>query len=157
MSTKQAIVSINAPPAAIAVISEVVGALPACKVLISHLGLPGRYQSVQTHAAVAESLGPLLALARSPNVFVKFSGLYAIGDPADELFGAITQPFVDLALEAFGPERLLWGSDFPPVLDHMSFARTLDAEQLASCTPAEIARIMGGNLIQLLDNPRGSQ
>jgi predicted TIM-barrel fold metal-dependent hydrolase len=147
-------VSINAAPAAIAVLLEAVKRLCACNVLISHVGLPGQYQTVPTHAAVAERLKPLLALARSTNAFVKFSGLYAIAAPGNDLFAAITQPFIDLTLEAFGSDRLLWGSDFPPVLSHMSFERTLDTAPLAKCTSAEIARIMGGNLIQLLDSLR---
>jgi L-fuconolactonase len=153
MSTQRLILSINAPPEAIAVISEVLDQLSGCRVLISHLGLPGQYDSVPTHAAAAERLGPLLGLARSTNALVKFSGLYAISDPARDRFGAITQPFVDLALETFGPDRLVWGSDFPPVLNHMSFERTLDTAPLAKCTSAEISRIMGENLMQLLDSP----
>ncbi len=156
MSTQRVILSINAPPKAIAVISEVLDRLSGCSVLISHLGLPGQYESVSTHAAAEERLRPLLALAQSANVFVKFSGLYAISDPARDLFGAITRPFIDLVLETFGPNRLVWGSDFPPVLDHMSFERTLDTAPLAKCTSAEIARIMGENLLRLLDSPTES-
>ncbi|MFF2503640.1 amidohydrolase family protein [Streptomyces sp. NPDC058067] len=54
----------------------------------------------------------LAALARLPNTVAKLSGLVTEADrhtwgPAD------LRPFVSVALEAFGPERLMFGSDWP--------------------------------------------
>jgi L-fuconolactonase len=54
-------------------------------------------------------------LAQRPNVFCKLSGLVTEADLArwhsDDL-----QPYVETALEAFGPKRLMFGSDWPVCL-----------------------------------------
>ena len=73
---------------------------------------------------------PLLALAARSNVHVKFSGLYAVSVPDHDFPHDAAKPFVDVALEAFGPSRLLWGSDFPPALDFVSFPQAADARLL---------------------------
>jgi L-fuconolactonase len=53
--------------------------------------------------------------AESPNVYAKVSGLYP-SDPAADLTAwgpDDIAPFVDFALEIFGPERLMFGGDWP--------------------------------------------
>jgi L-fuconolactonase len=52
------------------------------------------------------------AAARFPNVYCKLSGMITEADwsawkPAD------LRPYVEVALEAFGPERCMFGSDWP--------------------------------------------
>ena len=150
--SQRAIVSINAPSRPLTIMANVVSALEGCRVLVSHLGLPGRFASRPTLERVRECLAPLLAFGRSRHVSVKFSGLYAISEPARGVKPAPAQPFVDVILDAFGPPRVLWGSDFPPVLAHASFAQTLDTTPLGRCTADELGRIMGGNLLRLLEN-----
>jgi hypothetical protein len=46
-----------------------------------------------------------------PNVFAKVSGLDA--GKADHWTAAAIAPYIDRALELFGPERLMFGSDWP--------------------------------------------
>ena len=46
-----------------------------------------------------------------PNVFAKVSGFETGG--SDNWSGADIAPYVDRALELFGPERLMFGSDWP--------------------------------------------
>ena len=55
-----------------------------------------------------------LALARYPQVALKVSGFYAFTQQPWSPY-LDTLRFVELALEAFGPRRMMWGSDFPPV------------------------------------------
>jgi L-fuconolactonase len=51
--------------------------------------------------------------ARQPNVYAKLSGLYpAQGDPEDWT-AADVEPYVQFALELFGPQRLMYGGDWP--------------------------------------------
>lgn len=55
-------------------------------------------------------------LARETNAYCKLSGLLTeMG--LEQIQNAVTllQPYVDHLLEAFGPERLMWGSDWPVV------------------------------------------
>jgi L-fuconolactonase len=157
LRTQRAILSLNARPAATSHLPEVVDALAGCPMLFSHLGLPGQAARVPTAGEAGERLAPLLRLASFDHVAVKLSGLYAVSDPGHDFPHAAAQPFVDLLLDAFGPARLLWGSDFSPALDFVSFAQAADARPLAACSPAEAADVLGGNLLRLLDDREGGE
>jgi L-fuconolactonase len=151
LNDQNAIVSINAPPAAAEVLAPFVRALDECTVLFSHLGLPGRFRAIPSADAASGLMAPLLRLAGARQVAVKFSGLYGVSDPAHDFPHRAAQPFVEALLDAFGPSRILWGSDFSPALEHVSFVQTLDPRFLAGCTSSEIAAVMGGNLLCLLE------
>jgi predicted TIM-barrel fold metal-dependent hydrolase len=145
-----AIVSLNAPPQRIDSVAPLVEAHAGCSFVFSHLGLPGRHPTTPTAGQAAERLKPLLRLAAHPNTLVKISGLYAVSDPAHDYPHAAAAPFIDLILDQFGPGRCLWGSDFSPALDFVSFAQTVSIRWLDRLTPAERACVMGGSLLQLL-------
>ena len=53
-------------------------------------------------------------LAKLPHLVCKLSGLMAYCKPGESSLEAI-QPYVDHVLEAFGPGRMVWGSDWPVV------------------------------------------
>lgn len=145
------VVSINATPDAIAAAGSAFAALPRCRILFSHLGLPGRNASVPTVDAARAQLAPLLALARHEHIGVKYSGLYAISDPAHEYPHRAAEPFVRVLVEEFGADRLYWGSDFSPALDHVTFAQCLAPNRAGIFSAAEWTKIMGGNLVRLLN------
>jgi len=145
-----AIISLNAPPEAIAELGPVVAAAPDCRFLFSHVGLPGAHPRVPSREAAEARIAPLLALAPMPNVFVKISGLYAISMPEHAWPHEAARPFIDAVLDRFGAARCLWASDFPPALDLVSFAQTVDNPLLGGLAPAERAAVMGGNLLRLL-------
>jgi predicted TIM-barrel fold metal-dependent hydrolase len=52
------------------------------------------------------------ALGACENVVVKLSGL-TVHCPPGETTAELLRPWVDRLLEAFGPERMLWGGDWP--------------------------------------------
>ena len=54
------------------------------------------------------------AIANLENVACKLSGIMAYCKPGEASYEAI-KPYVDHVLEAFGPERIVWGSDWPVV------------------------------------------
>ena len=55
-----------------------------------------------------------LALSAFDNTVLKVSGFYSFTtSPWSPYFDTLR--FVDMALKAYGPERMMWGSDFPPV------------------------------------------
>ena len=147
---QRAVVSLNVRPEAAERIAGVIDALEGCAILVSHLGLPGPFPEPPTAGQARERLSALIVLSARAHVAVKLSGLYAISDPAHDYPHAAAQPFVDVVLEAFGPARLLWGSDYTPALDFVSFAQTADARILAACSPGELEDVMGGNLLRLL-------
>jgi L-fuconolactonase len=146
LGDQAAVLSFNARPEAVAAADAALRDLDGCSLLFSHLGLPGPHDQVPSATAARERLAPLLALAGCPNVSVKVSGAYAVAAHPH----AAAQPFVDVLLDAFGPERLLWGSDFSPALDHVSFLEATATHLLSRCTTEEIHAVMGGNLLRLL-------
>lgn len=67
----------------------------------------------------------LRALAQNPNVYCKVSGLVTEADwkrwrPAD------FQPYLDVVFESFGPERLMFGSDWPVCLLAATYGQVKD-------------------------------
>jgi L-fuconolactonase len=90
-------------PAAIAVVRG----MPEARFVLDHLAKPP-FVSGDLSAWT-----PLMReLARSQNVVAKLSGLVTEAD-WHSWTAATLQPAVDVALEAFGPTRLLFGSDWP--------------------------------------------
>jgi L-fuconolactonase len=145
-----AVLSLNATPAATAHLGPALTRLADCTVLVSHLGLPGAYPTPPDRDTAASVLAPLLGLAALPHVGVKVSGLYAVSEPAHAWPHDSARPFVEVLLDAFGPQRLYWGSDFSPSLDHVSFTQTLHPVGLDGLSPAEAADVYGGNLRRAL-------
>jgi L-fuconolactonase len=62
----------------------------------------------------------LTALAACPNVFCKVSGL--LTEAAADHGAEDVRPYVETILGAFGPGRVLWGSDWPVVTTRASYA-----------------------------------
>ena len=62
-------------------------------------------------------------------------------------------PFVDRALETFGPSRLLFGSDWPVSLLAAPYQRVVDTARalLAGLSAEEQAAVMGGTAAEVYD------
>jgi L-fuconolactonase len=87
----------------------------------------------------------LTALAAEPNVVAKVSGLVTEADWA-RWSTADLRPYVDLALEEFGPDRLMVGSDWPVSLLAADYERVFAtaAELLDGCSAAQRDEVFGG-------------
>lgn len=87
-------------------------------------------------------------LARRPHVMLKLSGLVTEADWArwtpDQL-----RAYLDIAFEAFGAERIVFGSDFPVCLVAASYARVKGVvdDYCAVLSEPERAAILAGNAI----------
>jgi L-fuconolactonase len=88
------------------------------------------------------------ALAQNPNVSCKLSGLTTEADwhgwrPAD------LAPYLDVVFDAFGPDRLLYGSDWPVCLLAGSYRQVKDAIDHYCCRlpPEQREDIFGRNAI----------
>ncbi|KGJ04646.1 amidohydrolase [Paracoccus halophilus] len=90
----------------------------------------------------------MAALAAIPHVHCKLSGLLTELSP-EELRDPLPalRPILARLLDWFGPERLIWGSDWPVVTLAASYDEWRDLTQalLADLSPSERAAIMGGN------------
>ena len=118
------------------------------RLVISHLGLPPRVVGPPADLSAIQSVTDL---ARYPQVHVKLSGFYALSDPGHDYPHRAAWPYVEALLEAFGPSRLLWGSDFSPCLDWLTYPQTLGVlGQMPFLEDSARAAIEGANLSRLL-------
>ncbi|HZE73196.1 MAG TPA: amidohydrolase family protein [Pyrinomonadaceae bacterium] len=96
--------------------------------------------------AISQWASELRQLAALPRVYCKLSGLVT---EANHLCWKIDdlRPFVECALELFGPDRLVFGSDYPVCLLAASYDRVLDSfqELLKDLDDEKRARVFGGN------------
>jgi L-fuconolactonase len=90
--------------------------------------------------AWAEAVAPLSEL---PNVSCKVSGLATEAGTTDGL-----APFVRRALAWFGPERCLWGSDWPVCTLVASYGEAL-ALVADALEPAERDAVLGGAAVRV--------
>src|SRR6516225_4377836 len=79
--------------------------LPALRIVVDHLGKPPIAGGFEPWASL------LAAAAKARNVFAKLSGLDA--GQGDRWSASDLSRYVDHALTVFGPDRLMYGSDWP--------------------------------------------
>jgi len=84
-------------------------------------------------------------LSRRPNVYCKLSGLVTEAD-WDHWTAQDLQPFLDVALEAFTPRRLMFGSDWPVCTLAAGYARWVQTVEawLQKLSSDEQELIFGG-------------
>jgi L-fuconolactonase len=87
--------------------TELVRRLPQVRFVLDHLGKPPLEPGSLRAWAV-----DLRALAARPNVVAKLSGLLTESVPGSDPDGAV-RSMIAVALEAFGPDRLMVGTDWP--------------------------------------------
>jgi L-fuconolactonase len=77
-------------------------------------------------------------------VVCKLSGL--VTEAGEGWSNATLKPYVDVLLEAFGPQRLMWGSDWPVATLSASYAQWLDAAEALTehLTERDRSLIFGG-------------
>lgn len=125
------------------------------RLMVSHLGLPRVEQHAQDDAGARESLAQVTPLARYKQVRVKLSAFYAFSNPGHDYPHASAWPLVRRLIDAFGVERLLWGSDYSPHLDWVSFPQTLGVLEKMPFLNAQDRRLIeGGNLSAMLCDGR---
>lgn len=97
----------------------------------------------------------IAALARYRNAVCKLSGLVTEAGP--DWTVATLQPVFDHLLASFGPERLIFGSDWPVVTLRASYGRWVEtvAALLSSLGDNERDAIMGGNARRVYLSRRG--
>jgi L-fuconolactonase len=97
------------------------------------------------------------ALAEHPRLTCKLSGLVTEAGP--DWTPETLKPVVEHLLASFGPERLIFGSDWPVVTLRASYAQWFEAAEtlLAGLTEAQRAAVFGGNAAKLYLSQRGRQ
>lgn len=96
--------------------SEVLRLFPNLSIVIEHLGGVRADTDLDTFATVT-------ALAHYENLTIKLPGFGEfcyLPCPFQDV-----PPLAELALEAFGPQRVMWGSDWPPVSSREGYDSSL--------------------------------
>lgn len=132
---------------------QLAAALPRQRFVLDHLAKP----SVKTG-----SLSPwreqLIELGRARNVYCKLSGL--VTEAAWKQWTASQfQPYLETALEAFGEDRLMFGSDWPVCLVSASYRQVFDlVDQFLRRLPESARKkILGENAARFYRLPQSGQ
>ena len=121
-------------------VAAVARAHPSLWLVLDHLGKP---------PIASGELEPwargLRQLADLPNLSCKLSGLHTIAAPGWTY--PDLAPFLDVALTSFGPDRILFGSDWPVCTQAASYVEAVDVARNAcvNLTPAEQSAVLGHN------------
>jgi Predicted metal-dependent hydrolase of the TIM-barrel fold len=131
--------------------AELVDTFPDVPFVVEHLGGWTRPDCDKS----AETWNGILGLARFPNISIKIPALgqiisRGVGKPLPAA-GPVLDPsgasVLTEALAAFGPERLMWGSDFPVVSSREGYANALawTRQIFEGYGPAVVDAIFGMN------------
>jgi predicted TIM-barrel fold metal-dependent hydrolase len=119
------------------VVDQVAARHPGLRLIIDHLGRTGGTQDEAAFANLAE----LLALAQYPNVAIKATGAPSYSS-ASYPFRNI-QPYLHQIYDAFGPERMFWGTDITRMPCSWKQCVTFFTEELSWLSEADKELIMG--------------
>lgn len=114
--------------------------LPNLPMVIDHLAKPRIKEQ-----AFDDWEGNFRKAAEFPNIYCKLSGMVTEAD-WENWRQADLKPYVEIALEAFGPERLMFGSDWPVCELAASYERVYETlvELIGPLSDSERAAILGG-------------
>lgn len=129
------------------IIDDIAARHPRLKLALCHLALPTDARD----AAAFAQFGQLLPLARRPNISVMASCLPAYTSASYPF--APLQPYLKQVFEAFGPQRIFWGTDFARMPCGYDDAIKLFTEALPWLSRTDQEWIMGRALCEWLDWP----
>lgn len=122
---------------------QFVGYMPECRFVLDHIAKPRIAAGVLTPWD-----DNMRSLAEYPNVYCKLSGMLTEADwknwKADDLHA-----YLDVAMEAFGSDRLMIGSDWPVCRLAASYQEVMGLveDYIGRLSADEQARILGQNAI----------
>ena len=122
------------------IVGQVAERHPGLRLIVDHLGGAGGTGHSKDAAAFAH-LPELLALARYSNVAVKATG--APGYSSEAYPYSNIHPYLHRIYDAFGPERMFWGTDITRMPCSWRQCLTLFTEELAWLTDRDKELIMG--------------
>jgi L-fuconolactonase len=134
-------------PQAVPKLGELAAHHPGLRLVIDHMGLGTGMKG----KPLGPSIETLIELARLENVAVKASALpgYAIdGYPFPSLHEHIYR-----VIDAFGPQRVFWGTDLSHLPCPYEQAVTMFTEELEELSASDKEWVMGRGLAEWLDWP----
>jgi L-fuconolactonase len=129
--------------------TEIIDTFPDLRIVIEHLGGVG----VKAQPPYDE-FRRMLGLAARPNLTIKLPG-FGEFCPVPLPEGNFP-PLARLVVEAFGPQRVMWGSDFPPVSSREGYDASFRVPQqyFSDLSSDEQAAIFGGTALAVWGFPQ---
>ena len=151
-------INIYTGSANIGCVEMLAGAFPNVNISLDHLGVMPTTPSVVDRWGRPrfdnEPLPPanyprVIDIARFPNVYIKVSGEYAFSKkpwPYEDM-----KPMVEQIYQAYGPERMMWCTDSPWILEEPGYQKLVDLIDLhlPSLSKDEREKIMGGTALKI--------
>lgn len=141
------------PPFCLTEVARIAGRFAELQLVVDHLGLVQPPLMVPGDAPF-ERITDLIELARHPNVSVKLSGLptlSASGFPFPDVW-----PYVERVLDAYGVDRIMWGSDFTRVRELHTYSQAVEFIANARLSLAEKQALLSGTLRRIFGWPGGT-
>lgn len=113
---------------------------PDLRLTIDHLGGRGGMTTLKDHEAMTH-MPDLLALSKHPNVAVKATG--APGYSGESYPFPVMQTYLRQIYDAFGPERMFWGTDITKMPCSWRDCVTMFTEELSWLSEDDKRLIMG--------------
>jgi L-fuconolactonase len=126
-------------------LGDLARARPGLRLAVDHLGLTGQ----ATDAAIGPEIGQLVALAELDNVSVKATAAPCYS--TEPYPYPALHPFLRQLYDAFGPDRLFWGSDLSRLRGSYADLVRLFREELDFLSGADGDAVMGGSVLRWLD------
>jgi predicted TIM-barrel fold metal-dependent hydrolase len=148
VSAHRLLVGLAAPPPWFADVRALARTFPETTFLVNHLGLVTLYSGGEKAA-----LSMVIDHEDLPNLLVKVSGYYyAHRSPRGGYPFTDRMDIVRAFYESWGPRRMIWASDFPSLLEYMSYGESLDVlrEHAPFIGPKDLVGILGGTLEDVL-------
>jgi L-fuconolactonase len=120
---------------------------PGLRLAVDHLGLTGQ----ATDAAAGPEIEELAGLATLPNVSVKVTAVPCYSTEAYPW--PAMHPHLRRLFDAYGPERLFWGSDLSRLRGTYADLVRLFREDLDFLSGPDVEAVMGGSVLRWLGWP----
>jgi predicted TIM-barrel fold metal-dependent hydrolase len=121
-------------------IGRIAARFPGLRLTIDHLGGRGGNTTLKDAAAMTH-MPDLIALARHPNIAVKATG--APGYSSGPYPFASMHPYLRQIYDAFGPERMFWGTDITKMPCTWRQCVTMFTEELPWLPRRDLDLVMG--------------
>ncbi|WP_166352647.1 amidohydrolase family protein [Phytoactinopolyspora limicola] len=137
-------VALHVAPGQLSTVPRLAAVYPGTTFLLDHLGLPDVAAGVSS-----PEFQSVLAVAACDNVWVKTPNaafFSELGPPFDDL-----SAFISAGIEAFGADRVLWGSDWPLCATSFRYSDSLEPTMtiVGQGSRDEQHAVMGGNFERL--------
>ena len=133
-------------PSLLPAIDRIAGRHPGLRIIVDHMGC----DRDDVDDAVAAKVDQVVAMARYPNVYVKVSAAPCLSTQPPPFRNI--HPYIRKAIEAFGPQRSIWGTDLTRFIQTCSYrdAIAMFTEHMDFLSQSDKEWIMGRSIATCL-------